>query len=625
MLKKLCIRNWKAFEEREISFGPGLNLFVGPNGSGKTTLLDAVCLGLTGDTPTGDFKGLVRDKNKDSVIELELELAGTRYFIKRRFRRDRLVAAECTADGNSLTQLGWEALNTTLARELRTDPVFFSRMIYMSEVEVFDYVKNPPSGALNTALEKVLGIDTLAAVADFTERLGKDYAKSVATLRQEIARPSGPAEEQALDESTAKVEFELNQRELETVRSDLERVRGEAQRLQLASDRLARAKSLLEAFLKGCAELGIDGGPAPLTLGRIQNLTQTASEKAKDLEDRITSLSSEKGSIESTLAYLISIQNLLVPPLQSQGVAEPPCPVCERPIDKDLATRLISKTKARIEQSQQALSNSEKALHEIRRQLQEDRASIQGLNTSSTQLAELSSIMSAAGFSLDYAQLEGLSRKISDQLRDTRTELQRLSAKSSELNEKVTAGAGIIGRAEGRAELLRIRADSKRKLVQEFKGAILAEILVSSLRELITEQRDEGIKPLYLALGDLWKRWRPEHEWAVKFDTEGRIELESKNRSLKFYQLSGGEKTVLLILSRVLMLGYCSQMDFLMIDEPLEHLDLRNRRAVLNFLVASTKCGLVKQAVVTTFEESLVRKYLDGENTNTVYLSQSTA
>lgn len=625
MLQRLRITNWKAFEERTIDFRPGLNLFVGPNGSGKTTLLDAICLGLTGDIPSGDFKALVRDKTKDAAIELDLVLMGARYSIRRKFRRDRLISAECTKEGSQLAQPGWDALNSALADHLKTDPVFFSRMIYMSELEVFDYAKNPPSGALNVALERVLGIDSLATIADFVERLGKNYSKSIAVLRQELARPTRLVQDSVLDEDTARRDFEANQRELEAAQKDLERAQAEVRRLRLISERSEKAKSLLDIFLKTCAELGIELGTAAMTLEKIRNLSQSATEKANSLEEHVNSVSSERGSIASTLGYLSGIQDLLAPLSQNLVAAEPPCPVCERPIDKDLAARLIEKTRTRIAQSREALANSEKMLQESRVQLQKDRALVQRVNTVATQLVELSQPINVSGFTLDPQELEELSRKIAVQVGDSQTEVQRLATKSSELSKKVTDGAAIIGRAEGQAELLRIREDSRRQLLQKFKGLILAETLASSLRQLIVDQRDEGIKPLYLALADLWKRWRPEQDWTVKFDTEGRIELASTNESLKFSQLSGGEKTVLLILSRVLMLSFFSQMDFLMIDEPLEHLDLRNRRAVLNFLVASTKCQLTKQSLVTTFEESLVRKYLDGQDTNTVYLTRSVA
>src|SRR6266404_982044 len=120
MLQELRIRNWKAFGDKTIRFGPGLNLFVGPNGSGKTTVLDAVCLALTGEIPSGDFKALVRDTSQDAAIELDLASAGVRHFIKRRFRRDRVISAEWVKDNNAATQPGWDALSSTLARELKT-------------------------------------------------------------------------------------------------------------------------------------------------------------------------------------------------------------------------------------------------------------------------------------------------------------------------------------------------------------------------------------------------------------------------------------------------------------------------------------------------------------------------
>ena len=127
--------------------------------------------------------------------------------------------------------------------------------------------------------------------------------------------------------------------------------------------------------------------------------------------------------------------------------------------------------------------------------------------------------------------------------------------------------------------------------------------------------------PFYQALGKLWKKCRPEHEGDIVFDSDGRLTVQLGSTKLGFAHLSGGEKTVLLILARVLICSMFSDVDFMMIDEPLEHLDARNRRSVLNFLAAATRNGLIKQAIVTTFEESLVRKYLDSDFAHITYLS----
>lgn len=625
MLKELRIKNWKAFEDKTIQFRPGLNLFVGPNGIGKTTVLDAVCLALTGGVQSGDYKGLVRDKGRDASIELDLVSADARYSVRRRFSGERAISAEWVKDNSAATQLGWDALSSALARDLRTDPVFFQRMVYMSEVEVFDYAKNPPAGALNSALERVLGIDSLRSLANFAERLSKSYARSATGLRQELARSTKQSEESVSDDKVAREELAKHKSDLDAIKKEIERNTVEVRRLQLNSSDLTKAKNLLDGLGRSCAELEIDLVSGLPTFGGIRNIRQFADQRTEKLNENVRTISAEKGNIEGTLQYLTNIRELLSSVIRTSLDTGPPCPVCERPIHRDLAAHLVEKTEMRITEAREALARSDESLREEQGHLQQYRASAQRFDTITTQLEVLSQAVSGRGLTFEPSGVDDLSRIIILQVQETEAELKRLQTRSAELTEMVTAGAATLGRVEGRAELLKMREVFQKQLVQKFKGAILAETLMKSLRDLIVDQRDEGIKPLYLALAELWKRWRPGHEWTITFDVEGRIELGSRDKRLKFSQLSGGEKTVLLILSRVLMLGLLSQMDFLMIDEPLEHLDLRNRRAVLNFLVASTRCGLVKQAVVTTFEESLVRKYLEGQDTNTVYLSQSTA
>src|SRR5215213_304749 len=47
MLSKIVIKNYRAFENFELAFTPGLNILVGHNDAGKTTLLEAIHLALT--------------------------------------------------------------------------------------------------------------------------------------------------------------------------------------------------------------------------------------------------------------------------------------------------------------------------------------------------------------------------------------------------------------------------------------------------------------------------------------------------------------------------------------------------------------------------------------------------
>jgi DNA repair exonuclease SbcCD ATPase subunit len=84
--------------------------------------------------------------------------------------------------------------------------------------------------------------------------------------------------------------------------------------------------------------------------------------------------------------------------------------------------------------------------------------------------------------------------------------------------------------------------------------------------------------------------------------------------------MSGGEKTVALILLRLALVSALTKADFLILDEPLEHLDPRNRRLLISSLYQAVDKGLIRQAIVTTYEESLVRRLLLRGSAHAVYL-----
>jgi len=88
-----------------------------------------------------------------------------------------------------------------------------------------------------------------------------------------------------------------------------------------------------------------------------------------------------------------------------------------------------------------------------------------------------------------------------------------------------------------------------------------------------------SLAPLYKNLARFWERLRPGGVYQVRFDAKGSLELgRDEGTWMNFAQLSGGEKAVLLVLARVLICAMFSNIDFLMIDEPSEHLDIRSRR-----------------------------------------------
>ena len=48
MIRKIAIRNYRIFDEFDLSFSPGINVLVGSNDTGKSTVIEAINLALTG-------------------------------------------------------------------------------------------------------------------------------------------------------------------------------------------------------------------------------------------------------------------------------------------------------------------------------------------------------------------------------------------------------------------------------------------------------------------------------------------------------------------------------------------------------------------------------------------------
>ena len=87
-LLKLRVVNFRNYREAAIEPGPGANLFLGPNGSGKSNLAEAVsCLSLGRGWRTREIAPLIRDGEKEALIEAKVEVGELRHDIELVFSK----------------------------------------------------------------------------------------------------------------------------------------------------------------------------------------------------------------------------------------------------------------------------------------------------------------------------------------------------------------------------------------------------------------------------------------------------------------------------------------------------------------------------------------------------------
>ena len=74
------------------------------------------------------------------------------------------------------------------------------------------------------------------------------------------------------------------------------------------------------------------------------------------------------------------------------------------------------------------------------------------------------------------------------------------------------------------------------------------------------------------------------------------------------------------MITRLALLRAVAGSDVMVLDEPLEHLDSRARRLLVSSLLAAVRQGLMKQIIVSTYEEALVRRLLRDADVTAIWL-----
>jgi len=105
-LQALRLVNFRNFSERELRFGPGLNLLVGPNGVGKSNLLEAIYLLVVGRSfRAAQLRDLIRHGQEAFFVEGLFEKGGLTQRISFGFDGERRRIAVNDTPCSSTTQL----------------------------------------------------------------------------------------------------------------------------------------------------------------------------------------------------------------------------------------------------------------------------------------------------------------------------------------------------------------------------------------------------------------------------------------------------------------------------------------------------------------------------------------
>ncbi|MGH2788775.1 MAG: AAA family ATPase [Actinomycetota bacterium] len=576
MIRRLQLRNWRAYESLDLELGPGATFVVASNGIGKTSLIMGACWGLFGDATPVNAASEIRGDADSATVAIELRLpSGVDAAITRSVDRRGKVALEAKLPDRTITSQG--ELDELLITEFGADPHVLAQltvMIHGGAVETFQGEFD-----LQDHLAAVFGVTPLFDAA----RNAKGVADRAASALRK-AKTVQRTEKRGRDELLAELE------------STVERL-GETNNARGA--KVAAIEETSETIRLGEEWARYRAGIAERTeqlraLAREAAALLAASPTAHDvvaaLTDREQQLAAAVAASEQEGAAARGKSELIRSAISDLEGAHAICPTCLRPLSEHDAkqaeaehTKHLKELDAQIAAADERAGDGRSALASVRELLERARSLPIPLEPE-TQIAE-------------------------DDLVAART---RLESQKVELQE-VDKALALLSTQGSQLQSALDTADEEEERSRELETLYRREGIALATHEALVATgnaiTERFIEPLAKEVEGRWKSMFG--SGGLNLSSEGHITRKLGGRTLEFGSLSGGEKVWALLLTRLLILGASTRSPFIWLDEPLEHLDPKLRKIVAGTLAKASSGAGLRQVIVTTYEAELARQLME--------------
>ena len=614
MIKSVKLENWKAFESFDTTFSDGINFFIGKNASGKTSLLESISVGLTGSTLTvADPKMLVRGNGPAKII-LEFIKGNRKYRVERLLSRQKYLGSKVFCDG-LLVEQNWNNVSDYIMSLLGVTKNSFEHVLYMSEGAVFRFLTSPLKEGITKEIEETFQVDRLEGLLDEIENEQKRYRNKEATLLMEQKKledftPVTANEHSDIIEQTKHLEqeFEVLRKNAADKATEVSNLRLELSRYKDIINRAEQAKSIIQRVsnTQRFDENFFD---------ETSKVMETLKADYQNLQEESLQKSKKKGMLEEQIASLEKVCSLLHN--VNKNTEDATCPVCRKKLSPDEAETICREDEAVLLAAKEEVRQLDDSLLINRNELLKKNNSLGELRSIDSSLHE--SISSLNIDQPNKQSLQILAEETERKLNQLTSEKANLEKQLREVDANRLATVRRLERSIVIDELKKTE-NFEGSLVSTAKALMALDVLRDATEQTVKAQREQRMTPVYNEMESVWKSILKEHEFEIRFDDKTIPVLYRKGQKYEANQLSGGEKMAMFIIMRTVLCRKFTSSTFMMLDEPLEHLDSNNRQLIIQFLVESFDKSWIDQLFVTTFEESVLRKFADRAQVNIVAL-----
>jgi DNA repair exonuclease SbcCD ATPase subunit len=299
VIESLQIENIGPYRRASVEFGGGKVAILGDNGAGKTTLAKCVVMALQGegsryilDGNLGDF---IRTGEPSGSVELDFEVAGDRYTVRREWRRSGSNSAELQLPSGDVVE-GITRVGNEIDVVLGTPSKAWLDLVWARQGEISDLLKGDEE-----VFDRLLGISDLeeawGRLREVSSSIDSDLDRELGIIAE---LEKGCAGEDELRSRVRNLQAEIESEESELSNIELEDIPKSSSEIREEMGRVGSRLDTLEGEASELRRLLGSGGDCPLCGQEIGEEHRGKLEGSlEDIEARVAGLREAKSELSS--------------------------------------------------------------------------------------------------------------------------------------------------------------------------------------------------------------------------------------------------------------------------------------------------------------------------------------